>query len=561
MIDRLISVAMGREQPDLVLKNCRIVNVFTGELLPGDIAIADGYIAGVGSYDTPADLVHLGGRIVCPGFINAHCHVESSMATPLVLALEEAAHGVTTMIADPHEIANVIGAQGIRWMLDPSHRLPVNIYYQLPSCVPATAFESAGAALGPEEMSRFLDEPQILGLGEMMNYPGIADCDREVLRKLALFRDRVIDGHAPSVTGRGLQAYRAAGILTDHESVTWKEALEKLRAGIAVLVREGSASKNLDAILTGAIAQKVDTSWMAFCSDDKNLDYIRREGTILHCVRRAVSLGMKPIRAIQMATINAARIYRLHQLGAVAAGYRADLVVLESLGNLEMHSVYKDGRRFHTEDYPLPEAVKHPNTVNFATLSAKQLETKSLSDGRYPVIKLVPGQIVSKKRLASPEKMEAGLESGKLCHLAVVERHHATGNVGTCLLRGYGLKEGAIATTVAHDSHNIIVAGQNYDDMLVAAKALKKIGGGYVLVKDGKVADSLPLPIAGLMSDKSADELIASQRSMAELAHSMGIKAKLDPFLTLSFLALPVLPQLRVTDQGVFDVQEFRFLR
>ncbi|MFV0401725.1 MAG: adenine deaminase [Oscillospiraceae bacterium] len=561
MTDRLISVAMGREQPDLVLKNCRIVNVFTGELLPGDIAIADGYIAGVGSYDTPAELVDLGGRVVCPGFINAHCHVESSMATPLVLALEEAAHGVTTMIADPHEIANVSGAEGIRWMLDTSLRLPVNIYYQLPSCVPSTAFETAGAALGPEEMIHFLDEPQILGLGEVMNYPGIADCDREVLRKLELFRDRVIDGHAPSVTGRGLQAYRAAGILTDHESVTWKEALEKLRAGIAVLVREGSASKNLDAILTGAIGQKVDTSWMAFCSDDKHLDHIRREGTILHCVRRAVSLGMKPIRAIQMATINAARIYRLHQLGAVAAGYRADLVVLESLGNLELHSVYKDGRRFRAEEYSLPEAVKHPNTVNFATLSAKQLEAKPLSDGCYPVIKLIPGQIISKKRLASPEKVAAGLESGKLCHLAVIERHHATGNVGTCLLRGYGLKEGAIATTVAHDSHNIIVAGQNYDDMLAAAKALKKMGGGYVLVKDGKVADSLPLPIAGLMSDKSADELISSQRSMADLAHSMGIKAKLDPFLTLSFLALPVLPQLRVTDQGVFDVEDFRFLR
>lgn len=563
MREKLIKTALGSEIPDLVLKNARIVNVFSGEIVKGNIAITCGTIAGIGNYMEGQQTVDLEGRYVAPGLIDAHCHVESSMVVPAVYCAEVVRKGTTTLITDPHEITNVAGGGGIRFMLDSSALCPVNYYVQLPSCVPATGFEHAGAVFTARDMKPFLEEPRVLGLGEMMNYPGLAACDQEVLEKLRLFNGRVVDGHAPGLTGHDLQAYVSAGIETDHESDSYEEALEKLRAGMAVLVREGSACKNLRSILLGVLRDKLDTSHMAFCTDDKHLADIRREGTILHCVRQAVLLGMEPVKAIQMATINAARIYRLRDLGAVAPNYRADLIVLDSLDEMELHSVYKDGAQIGSSRTPSlsygmvdVEGVTrsvHLPPLTEASFALPERETQ-------PVINLIRGQVSTKKTEIPHEQAQGLLVTGRLRKIAVVERHHATGNIGVGLIAGYGLSHGAVASTVAHDSHNMIIIGDNDSDMLDAAHELLRVQGGYTLVVDGHVTGTLPLPVGGLMSTLSADEFIPALDEMLEKAKRAGVAHGIDPFITLSFMALPVIPEIRVTDMGVFDVTQFKFL-
>ena len=560
--ENLIRTALGERKPDLVLKNAKVVDVFSGDIYPADVAIADGRIAGIGSYSGPAE-TDLAGRYLAPGFINAHCHVESSMVTPPAYCQEELAWGVTTLITDPHEIANVAGAEGIRFMLDASAALPVNYYVQVPSCVPATPFENAGAVLDAKALEPFLREPRVLGLGEMMNYPGVANCDPDVLDKLNAFSGRVIDGHAPMITGKGLQAYAAAGIQTDHESTCYEEAREKLHAGMAVLVREGSAGRHVRDILSGVVRDQLDTRHMAFCTDDKHLVDIRREGGVRYNVKLAVELGMSPVDAIRMATINAAQIYGLRGLGAVAPGYRADLVVLEDLQNFAVAAVYKDGKAFSRGAFAFGligggmEAARH--SVKLPTLSAACFALPQRE--RQPVVNLLPGQIATAKSFVPSCEVDDLVAAGELRKIAVIERHHATGSIGVGLLAGYGLTHGAVATTVAHDSHNLIVAGDNDADMLAAVKAAERMQGGFVLVRDGQVLGELPLPIYGLMSDLSADELIARLDALIETAHKAGIREGIDPFITLSFLALPVIPEIRVTDLGVFDVTSFSFIK
>lgn len=553
-----IRLALGEAPSELVLKNAKVVNVFTREIVEGDVAIQDGIIVGVGDYQGLRE-VDLEGRYLAPGFINAHCHVESSMASPQTYCREELRWGVTTLITDPHEIANVAGVDGIRFMLEASEGLPINYYVQLPSCVPATPFEHSGAVLTAQELAPLLEHPRVLGLGEMMNYPGVAGRDPQVMDKLALCENRVMDGHAPGLGGRGLQAYVGAGIVTDHESTTFEEAREKLRAGMGVLVREGSASKNLEAILTGVLREKLDTSRLAFCTDDKHLADIRREGTVRYNLKKAVELGMEPCEAIQLATINAAKIYGLKGLGAVAPGYRADLVVLEDLKDFQVVQVFKDGAEAH------PEAVclgviggLAENSVRIKPLkeNAFTLEKRQV----YPVIRLVPGQIITQREDWTPQQVERGLLDGTLRKLAVIERHHATGNLGVGLVAGYGLNHGAVATTVAHDSHNLIVLGDNDRDMLEAVREMERIGGGYTLTQDGQVVGSLPLPLGGLMSLEPLETLTAQLDAMLEKARGMGVAPGIDPFTTLSFVALPVIPQIRLTDMGLFDVDKFQFI-
>ena len=564
MSEYLRNVAIGNEPADVLIKNGRVVDVLTGEIYEANVAIADGVIAGVGDYHEGKKVVDATGKYILPGFINTHCHVESSMATPQNYCAEELRWGVTTLITDPHEIANVAGNKGIKYMLEATRALPINYYVQVPSCVPATPFERAGCVLDAEAMAELLPLDGILGLGEVMNVPGVLNNDPSVLAKLELFKDRILDGHAPLLGGKALQSYAVSGIETDHESISWAEAKEKLRAGIAILVREGSASRNLAAIIQGVVGDSVDTRRMAFCTDDKHLADIRREGTIRYCVRQAINLGLEPMHAIQMATINAAQIFGLRKLGAVAPGWQADVIVVDNLFNLKSELVFHKGEdvldKVATTQKTIPD-TSLSGSVHVAPFTEEAFNpAQFMEDKEYPVVEILSGQIVTERGTVQGKNIARLLAEGKLCMLAVIERHHATGNIGVGLLRGYGLQNGAAATTVAHDSHNLIVAGTNAKDMFEAAQELIRVQGGYTLVRDGEVVETLPLPICGLMSDAPADELIPRLDEITAKAWAMGVPRDIDAFITLSFMALPVIPKLRVTDIGIFDVEKFEFI-
>ena len=554
--EQLISAALGREQPDLVLKNAKIINVFTGEILDGDIAVQDGYIAGIGSYQGKEEH-DLGGRYAVPGFINAHLHVESSMVTPLVYAYEELRHGTTTLITDPHEIANVGGLEALEDILKAAEKCPVNYYVMLPSCVPATPFEHAGAVLSAADLLTLKNRAGVLGLGELMNTPGTLGLDSGVMAKIHAFSDTVIDGHSPMLAGKELNAYICAGVRTDHEAISYEEAAEKLRKGLAVLVREGSASKNLESIITGVVRNGIDTSRMAFCTDDKHLADIRREGTIRFNIQRAVKLGLPPVKAIQMATINAAAVYGLKDLGAIACGYKADIAVVDDLTDFHVHNVYKDGIQLC--DLPPAEDMTYNPKLLSSVCLAPLHESDFNIPGQeaYPVIGIVEHQIVTRKIMMKHSDIINGLADGTVRKIAVAERHHATGCMACGYITGYGLKHGAIASTVAHDSHNLIIIGDNNADMLAAAEEIQRIGGGYTIVCDGSVKASLPLELGGLMSLQSADEFIPELDRIIRMAYDMGVNKNIDPFITMSFMALPVIPELRITDCGMFDVNAF----
>lgn len=567
MMDRVRAVALGNSPADILLKNGRVVDVLTETIYEADVAIAEGMIAGVGSYDKAEKIIDLQGAYVAPGLINAHCHVESSMAVPEHYCAEELRWGVTTLITDPHEIANVAGATGIHYMLEAGGQMPLNYYVNLPSCVPATRFEHSGCVMDARNMIKLVNEPGVLGMGEMMNVPGVIYNSAEVQKKLALFQSlgRVIDGHAPCVRGKELAAYVASGIDTDHESISWDEAKEKLRNGLAVLVREGSASRNLTAILRGVIDEGIDVSSLAFCTDDKHLADIRHEGTIRHCVQMAIALGMEPVRALRLATINAARIYGLRRMGAVAPGWEADLVVFDNLQSLIPQAVFHkgvDALKACEKITPVTPNASLQGSVKPAEFDVTTFSLSHFADDReYPVITMLPGEIFTEKSTIMGKDIAAALASGDVYLIAVLERHHGTGNVGLGLLRGYGLKDGAVATTVAHDSHNLIVIGTSPEAMNAAAKELVRVQGGYTLVKGTEVVDTLPLNICGLMSSAPAEELIGSLDKIAAKAHAQGVLDGIDPFISLSFMALPVIPKLRITDMGMFDTEKFEFIK
>ena len=564
MSEHIRAVALGQAPADVLIKNGKVVNVLTGEIYLANVAIADDVIAGVGDYKVGKEVIDATGKYILPGFINTHCHVESSMATPESYCTEELRWGVTTLITDPHEVANVAGVKGIKYMLDATRDLPINYYVQVPSCVPATPFEHAGCILDSKAMTELIDLDGVLGLGEMMNVPGVINGVPDVIAKLDLFKHKILDGHAPLLGGKALQAYASHGIETDHESISWAEVKEKLRAGIAILVREGSASRNLTAIIQGLVADGIDSTRLAFCTDDKHLADIRREGTIRYCVQQAIDLGLEPVRAIQMATINAAKIFGLRKVGAIAPGWQADVLVVDNLFNLKMEYVFHKGHNVLeklTSIAPVIPDASLSGSVHVAPFSKVAFDPAQFDvDREYPVIEILSGQIVTERGSVHGKDIVRKLKEGKLCMLAVIERHHATGNIGIGLLRGYGLKNGAAATTVAHDSHNLIVAGTDATDMFMAAQELIRVQGGYTLVKDGEVVDTLPLPICGLMSDAPADELIVRLEEISAKAWEMSVSRDIDAYITLSFMALPVIPKLRVTDMGVFDAEKFEFV-
>ena len=570
MNDRIRAVALGNDPADLLLQNGRVVDVLTETIYEADVAIADGKIAGIGprgSYSKAKQVLDVQGAYLAPGLINAHCHVESSMAAPESYVREELRWGTTTLITDPHEIANVAGAEGIRYMLKAGGQMPINYYVELPSCVPATPFEHAGCVMDAAAMAELMHDEGVLGMGEMMNVPGVLYNDAEVHKKLDLFHSekRVVDGHAPAVTGKELQAYAASGIDTDHEVMSWAEALEKLRAGLGVLVRQGSAARNLESIIKGVLASGIDVQNLAFCTDDKHLADMRKEGTIRYCVKLAVELGMSPVRALRIASINAAKLFGLRHVGAIAPGYDADIVVFNNLEDLEPLHVFWHGRDAWAEAariVPVEPAASLKGSVRPAAFSEETFAVSHFEAGKeYPVIRMVPGDVYTERESIMGEDVAAELAAGELYLIAVLERHHGTGHVGLGLLRGYGLQKGAAATTVAHDSHNLIVIGTSPRDMLVAANELVRVQGGYTLVHEGQVVGTVPLNICGLMSSEAPEKLIVDLEKIAEQAHAQGVPRNIDPFISLSFMALPVIPRLKITDMGMFDVDRFEFVK
>lgn len=559
-------LAKGDLTVDLVLKNCKIVNVFTHEIHEDDIAIDSGKIIGFGPYEAK-HTIDLEGKYVAPGLVDSHMHLESTLVTPQRLSEISIANGTTTIIADPHEIANVCGVNGIDYLIESSKNIPLNVFFMIPSCVPATAFEDAGASIENKDIEKLLKKDLVLGLGELMDYPNVINGNVSMLKKMDLAKRKIIDGHAPGLLGRDLNAYMINGVKTDHECSTQEEMKQRLNRGMYVILREGSASKDVENLLPAINAYNYRRC--LFCTDDKNPEDLISKGHINHNIKLAIKSGIDPITAIQMATINAAECYRLRDIGGIAPGYDADLVILNSLKDFEIESVYKKGDlvyshgeiKFKTKDYTDERVM---NTVNIKPVQPRDLVLELTNDLAH-VIVVKPFSIITEKAVRKVSVNEKGEyinnEHLDICKIAVVERHKGTGKIGVGLVEKFGLKNGAIATTISHDSHNIVVVGDNDVDMLKAISALEEISGGIVIVKDGKVKHQLALPIAGLMTDqplKEVEEIL--NKMLAYAFEALNVNQEINPFMTLSFLSLPVIPELKITTRGLFDVNAFDFI-
>ena len=544
----------------LVIKNANIVNVFTGTIEQGDVAIRDGIILGIGNYSGREE-IDAKGAYLCPGLIDGHVHIESSMAHPSRFADCVLQQGTTTVIADPHEIANACGTDGIQYMLDQTEWLPLSVFFMIPSCVPCTSFETSGAKLVATDMEPFLSHKRVIGLGEVMDYVSVVSGDGEMLDKLKLFERRPIDGHAPLLSGDDLNAYCIAGPRTDHECSTYDEIFEKMRKGMRIHIRVGSACRGMEELMRKVADNKLPTRRMLFCTDDKHLEDIEREGHINYILRLAVANGISPIEAVQMATINAAETYGLQRYGAIAPGYRADMVLFDNLTDFNPIMVFSNGIQFKPHaDTLLKRDPRIYNSVHLAPRKPGILDLPVHEN--MPVINLVPGELITNLTFETvPEKDGKFMPTPEILKAAVFERHMSSGRVGVGILRGMRLSNGAIASTVGHDSHNLIVVGDNDGDMLAAVDALEAASGGFVVVSHGKVLAQLPLPIAGLMSDLPLHEIIERQKQLLTAFRSIGEYPDGDPFVTLSFIALPVIPYVRITDMGVFDVTKMQFVQ
>ncbi len=547
----------------LVIKNANVVNVFTDEIVRADVAVYEDVIIGVGSYSGENE-IDAGGAYLAPGFIDAHVHIESSMVIPSSFMKVIMPHGTTTVIADPHEIANVAGAAGIRAMYKLTDELPLRVLFMLPSCVPATPFEHSGAKLVAEDMEQFMHKSRILGLGEVMDANSVINCSQEMLDKLRLFDKRPIDGHAPMLEGMGLNAYRVAGAFSDHECSTYEEVKAKLATGMNILLRIGSAANNMDGVLRRIAEEKLPTRNMMFCTDDKHIEDIRREGHINANARLAVAAGIDPIDAIKMASYNAARAYGIRGVGAIAPGYKADMVLLEDLKDFKVKQVISRFGRPYTGEEQIPSPILPPqvfNSVRLPEISKYDLALRCHVSA--PVIKMIPHQLVTELVYRDVERDENGcfIPSEGMVKLAVIERHHATGSMAVGILEGLGIKHGAVASTVAHDSHNLVVAGDNDEDMLMAIESLRDCGGGYSVVSRGVVLARLPLPIAGLMTAAPVNDVLEIQQALLDALYSLGAKRDSDPLIALSFMALPVIPAVKLTDEGLFDAVNFKFIK
>lgn len=566
-IKQKIDLAYGRIKPEMVLKNAKIVNVFSHEIVEGDVAIHQGKIVGIGNYVGQKE-IDLGGKFVAPGLIDGHVHIESSMVSPTQFARAVVPRGTTTIIADPHEIANVKGIEGIKYMLDSSEGLPLNAYFMLPSCVPATYFETSGAKLLAEDLAELIEHERVLGLGELMSYPAVVSGDEEIIDKIKLAREhnKLIDGHGPEIKDKELNAYVAAGVLTEHECSTVEEMLNRLRLGMYILIRQGSAARNLKELVRGL--KRENMRRCLFCTDDKHPEDILLTGHIDNNVRLAIKNGIDPISAIQMATINAAECYKLKNIGAIAPGYNADLIVVDDLKEFNVLQVYKDGKLVGENKKPLFDVKDFDNsnvtdTVRIKKVSKEDLRIR-LDKDIANVIRLLPHNLVTQKVVRKVDVENGEFKNNSkldILKLAVIERHNATGNVGLGLVEDFRLKNGAIALTIAHDSHNLISIGDSDEDMLLAIEEVARIGGGIAIASKGNILKSLNLPIGGIMSDESMEKVNEKLAEMLNIAYEeLGVNKDIDPFMTLSFLALPVIPDIKVTDKGLFDVSKFDFI-
>jgi adenine deaminase len=560
-----IRVASGKKKAALVLKNARVVNVFTSEIIEGDVAIQDGIIAGIGTYEGAQEM-DLQGQYLAPGLIDAHMHLESAMVAPAEFARAVVPRGTTTMVADPHEIANVAGIQGIEYILEATENIPLQVYIMLPSCVPTTTFENTGAVLTASDLAPLYQHKRVLGLAELMDYPGVVEAEEFILDKIVGAGDRLIDGHGPNIKDKELMAYAASGIQTEHECSTVEEMVDRMRLGMYILIREGSAARNLKELVQAVTRENVRRC--LFCTDDKHPEDLLTRGHMDNNLRIAVEEGMDPIAAIGMATLNAAECYGLNHLGAVAPGYQADMVVFDNLKDFKASMVFRRGEVVAVEGKPLFESAPQgssmvTNSVNIPVVTENDL-CLNLKTDIVHVIEVLPHTLVTRKTVRKVN-FENGCfkyhKSLDIVKLAVIERHHATGNIGLGLVEGFGLKNGAIATTIGHDSHNLIVIGDNDRDMLAAIREIQHVGGGITLCSEGNVLATLPLPIAGLMSDKPLETVRQSLEKMIHLAwEKLSISREIDPFMMLSFLSLPVIPEIKLTDMGLFDVHQFKFI-
>lgn len=556
---RIIAVAAGREKADLVLKNAKYLNVFSNEFLSGDIAVANGLIAGVGKYDGETE-IDVSGKLVLPGFIDAHIHLESSMVTPAEFAKAVVAHGTTTVITDPHEITNVMGIDGVEYMIQASQNLPIDVHFMMPSCVPATEIDESGAELDCKDIDLYLDNKKVLGLAEMMNYVGVINGDKNVLSKIVTSQahHKKIDGHAPELSGNDLNAYIAAGVYSDHECSTFENALEKLRKGQFIMIREGTAAHNLKALMP-LLTQQYYSRCM-FATDDKHPSDLLYGGHIDYIVKQALKNGADPIVALKTATHHAARYFLLNNKGAIASGYLADIVVVDNLEDFNVETVFKRGKLVfdgEVKDFSAPTVDEKLAEKCFDTFHLDSVTPSSFKvDGKLGLIGLVGGELLT-RNLGTADKIDV---ENDILKIACIERHKGTNHIGVGYVKGYSLKSGAVATSVAHDSHNIITVGCNDDDIAVAVNAIKDSKGGIAVVENGKIKALLELPIAGLMSDEPLTTVNEKLENAKSSAYELGADKSIDPFMTLSFLSLPVIPSLRITTKGVFDAENWKML-
>ncbi|MDQ3847854.1 MAG: adenine deaminase [Thermoproteota archaeon] len=586
-LQQKINLAKGQEKVDLLVTNANIVNVFSGEIHQADVAIADGIFVGFATegdeaYNTK-NMYDAQGRYMCPGLIDGHIHLESTFLSPREFCNVVAPHGTSAVICDPHEIANVLGLKGINYLLQESVRLPVRIYFMMPSCVPATHMETSGAVILDKDISEYIDRypDLVIGLAEMMNYPGVINEDKRVLSKLIAVGSRPKDGHAPLLSGKSLDAYIIAGIGSDHECTNLKEAIEKLRKGMHIMIRQGTHEKNLQDLVP--LINDFNSFSMSLVSDDRDPIDLKENGHLDYLVRTAISFGLPPIRAIQMASINTARYFGLNNIGAIAPGFRADFILLEDLESFKISEVFLGGKSIENRDTnsinnETASALTNDNTYSLSPILQNTIHIKSISNSNMflippptsgspssciQVIGVIPGQIITQKRIIPTkidEKYGAVADAQRdLAKLAVIERHHETGNIGLGFVQGLGLERGAIASSVAHDSHNIAVAGMNDDDMLTAVRHISSIGGGLSVAENGYVTAALALPIAGLMSNQPIESVISSLKALNEACLKLGNNVIKDPFMLLSFLSLSVIPSLKLTDKGLVDVDKFQF--
>jgi len=564
----IIQVSLKKKEADLVIKNCRIVNVYSHEIIEGDIAVCQDIIAGIGNYSCN-NQIDAKGAYAIPGLIESHIHIESSFTTPEEFSRLFVPYGTTTVIADPHEITNVCGIEGFNYMLEAARNALIDIKFMVPSCVPATGFENSGAIISAAEISQMLNHKNVLGLGELMNFPGVINCDSEVLNKVCVTQDadKIIDGHAPGVVGENRQAYICARVKTDHECSTIQEMQESVQNGMYVQLRNGSACKDLQNLVKG-ITPEISRRCI-FCSDDKQPVTIFNQGDLDNHLRICVKNGIDPITAVQMGSLNAAECYHLDDRGAIAAGKRADIILMEDLKDFNPIKVFVKGQLVAENKKCLKEIQRCPitkvtDTMNVAPFNASDLKLKLTSDNVH-VIEITPGSIVTKNTIVNVQKSADGdfifNSKNDIAKIAVVERHHKKGTIGVGLIKNYGIKKGAVAITIAHDSHNIICVGTSNEEMKFAIDQLIKLKGGIVIVKENQLIESMPLPVAGLMSDQNAEWVCEKLEKVNKAAiNQLGVNSDIEPVSTLCFMSLPVIPELKITDKGLFDVTKFDFI-